>query len=149
MQALKEKTIRGGAAKLVGQALTLLMRLGTLVILARIIDPSDFGLVAMVTALTGIFDLFATGGLAAATVQKASVSRAQISTLFWINLAIGALFAFLCVLSGPLIAAFYHEPKTAWVIVALAPAFLFSAASVQHLALMQRELRYFAITVIE
>src|SRR5215475_12300088 len=78
MQALKTKTIRGGAAKLVGQALGLLLRLGTLIVLARIIDPGDFGLVAMVTAVTGVFDIFATGGLSAATVQKADVSRADI-----------------------------------------------------------------------
>jgi O-antigen/teichoic acid export membrane protein len=149
MHALKEKTIRGGAAKLVGQALSLLLRLGTLVVLARIIDPGDFGLVTMVTAITGVFDIFAAGGLSAATIQKAEVSHAQISTLFWINMAIGTLVAVLCVASGPLLAGFYHEPRTAWVIIAVAPAFVFNAASVQHLALMQRELRYVAITVIE
>jgi O-antigen/teichoic acid export membrane protein len=149
MHALKEKTIRGGAAKLVGQALSLLLRLGTLIVLARIIDPGDFGLVAMVTAITGVFDIFAAGGLSTATIQKADVSHEQISTLFWINVAIGALLAVLCVASGPLLAAFYHEPRIAWVMVAVAPGFVFNAASVQHLALMQRELRYIAITVIE
>src|SRR5262249_33027170 len=145
MHSLKEKTIRGGAAKLVGQAFTLLLRLGTLIIIARIIDPADFGLVAMVTAITGVLDILATGGLSAATIQKADVSDAQISTLFWVNIAIGALLALMCVASGPLLAAFYHEPRTAWVIAAIGPAFLFNAASVQHLALMQRELRYVAI----
>jgi len=149
MHALKERTIRGGAAKLAGQALSLLLRLGTLIVLARIIDPGDFGLVAMVTAITGVFDIFASGGLSTATIQKADVSHEQISTLFWINMAIGALLAALCVASGPLLAAFYHEPRTAWVIIAVAPAFVVNAASVQHLALMQRELRYVAITAIE
>jgi len=149
MHALKEKTIRGGAAKLVGQALGLLLRLGTLVALARILEPGDFGLVAMITAITGVFDIFASGGLSMATIQKADVSHAQLSTLFWINMAIGTLFAALCVASGPLVAAFYQEPRTAWVIAAVAPAFVFNAASVQHLALMQRQLRYIAITAIE
>jgi O-antigen/teichoic acid export membrane protein len=149
MHALKEKTIRGGAARLVGQALSLLLRLGTLIGLARIIDPSEFGLVAMVTAITGVFDIFAAGGLSTATIQKADVSHAQLSTLFWINMAIGTLLAALCVASGPLVAAFYHEQRTAWIIAAVAPAFVFNAASVQHLALMQRQLRYVAITAIE
>jgi O-antigen/teichoic acid export membrane protein len=149
MHALKEKTIRGGAAKLVGQALGLPLRLGTLVALARIIEPGDFGLVAMVTAITGVFDIFAAGGLSTATIQRADVSHAQLSTLFWINMAIGTLFAALCVASGPLLAAFYHEPRTVWVIAAVAPAFVFNAASVQHLALMQRQLRYVEITAIE
>jgi PST family polysaccharide transporter len=149
MHTLKEKTIRGGAAKFIGQVVSLLLRLGTLVALARIIGPGDFGLLAMVTAVTGVFDIFTTGGLSAATIQKADLSHAQISTLFWINMAIGALLAVLCVASGPLLVAFYHEPRTAWVIAALAPAFVFNAASAQHLALMQRELRYVAITLIE
>jgi O-antigen/teichoic acid export membrane protein len=149
MHGLKEKTIRGGAARLVGQALGLLLRVGTLVALARIIDPADFGLVAMVTAITGVFDIFAAGGLSTATIQKADVSHAQLSTLFWLNLAIGTLFAVVCVVSGPLVAAFYHEPRTVSVIAAVAPVFVFNAASVQHLALMQRQLRYVAITAIE
>jgi O-antigen/teichoic acid export membrane protein len=149
MHALKEKTIRGGAAKLIGQALCLLLRLGNLIILGRVLDPGDFGLVAMVTVITGFFDTFATGGLSAATIQKADVSHTQISTLFWINMAIGTALAFLCMASAPLLAAFYHEPRTAWVIVAVAPAFVFNAAGVQHLALMQRELRYVAITGTE
>jgi len=149
MHALKEKAIRGGAAKLVGQALSLLLRLGTLVALARILQPGDFGLVAMITAITGVFEIFASGGLSMATIQKADVSHAQLSTLFWINMAIGTLFAALCVASGPLVAAFYQEPRTAWVIAAVAPAFVFNAASVQHLALMQRQLRYVAITAVE
>ena len=120
MHGLKEKTIRGGAAKLVGQALGLLLRLGTLVVLAHIIDPGDFGLVAMVTAITGVFDIFATGGLSTATIQKPDVSHAQISTLFWINMTIGMLFAGLCVASGPLVAAFYHEPV--WLRASLEPS---------------------------
>ena len=64
-------------------------------------------------------------------------------------MAIGALLALMCVASAPLLASFYHEPRTAWVIVALAPAFIVNAAGVQHFALIQRELRYVTITVIE
>src|SRR5215467_15144464 len=149
MHSLKEKTIRGWAAKLVGQAFTLLLRLGALIVIARIIDPADFGVVAMVTTITGVLDILATGGLSAATIQKADVTDAQISALFWVNMAIGTLLALVCLTSGPLLAAFYHEPRTAWITAAIAPAFLFNAASVQHLALMQRELRYVAIMVIE
>ena len=88
---LKEKTIRGGAARLVGQAVRSLVRIGMIVILARLLDPSDFGLVAMVTVVTGFFEIFATGGLSAAAVQRPNISDAQLSTLFWCNIAIGAL----------------------------------------------------------
>ena len=149
MKDLKAKTIRGGAARLVGQAVRALVRLGMIVTLARLLDPSDFGLVAMVTVVTGVFEIFATGGLSAAAVQRPDISEAQLSTLFWFNIAIGALLGLLCLAAAPMLSAFYSEPKTALVIVAIAPAFLINATGVQHLALLQRHLRYVTLAVIE
>lgn len=149
MKDLKEKTIRGGAARLVGQAVKSLVRLGMIVVLARILDPSDFGLVAMVTVVTGVFEIFATGGLSAATVQRPDISEAQLSTLFWFNIAIGVLLGLLCLASAPVVSSFYGEPKTALVMVAIAPAFVINATGVQHLALLQRHLRYVTLAGIE
>jgi O-antigen/teichoic acid export membrane protein len=146
---LKEKTIRGGAARLIGQALKSLLRLGTIIVLARLLDPSDFGIVAMVTVITGIFEIFATGGLSAAAVQKPEISDAEISTLFWFNIALGVLLGLLCIAAAPILSAFYHEPKTALVMVAIAPAFVINATGVQHVALLQRHLRYVTLAGIE
>ena len=89
--------------------------------LARLLDPSDFGLVAMVTVVTGVFDIFGTGGLSAATIQRAEISDQQISTLFWVNIAIGVLLALLCLAVAPLLNVFYEDSSTALVLVALAP----------------------------
>ncbi|HVZ04305.1 lipopolysaccharide biosynthesis protein [Hyphomicrobium sp.] len=149
MDGLKQKTIRGGAAKLVGQVASMALRLGTLMVLARLLEPTDFGIVAMVTVVTGIFDIFATGGLSTATVQRFEVSHEEISTLFWVNMAIGVALALLCLAAAPLLASFYHEPKTAYVMMLVSPAFVFNAAGVQHLALLQRDLRYLALSLIE
>jgi PST family polysaccharide transporter len=146
---LKEKTIRGGVARLAGCAARSLVRLGTIIVLARLLDPSDFGLVLMVTVLTGVFEIFATGGLSVATVQKLEISDAEISTLFWCNIAIGALLCLLCIAAAPALSAFYHEPKTALVMVTIAPAFVINATGVQHLALLQRHLRYVTLSAIE
>ena len=149
MKHLKEKTIRGGAARLTGYAARFAVRLGLLMVLARLLDPSDFGLVAMVVAVTGIFEVFATGGLSTATVQRQDVSHAQLSTLFWCNIALGALLSLLCLATAPLVSAFYNDPRTALVIAAVAPAFLINATGVQHLAILQRELRYATLATIE
>ena len=125
------------------------LRLGSVVVLARLLDPKDFGLVAMVAVVTGIYGLFTTAGLSLATVQKATITDEQISTLFWINMLIGVILAVLCVATAPVLVAFYHEPRLFWVTVAMAAGFLFNAAGVQHSALLQRQLRYVALTVIE
>jgi len=80
MEDLKERTIRGGFAKICTQAVNVLLHVGSLIVLARLLEPKDFGLVAMVTALTGVFNLFKDFGLSAATVQRVHVTEAQIST---------------------------------------------------------------------
>ncbi|HSE76341.1 MAG TPA: oligosaccharide flippase family protein, partial [Dongiaceae bacterium] len=69
MDDLKRRAVRGGAAKLCGQAINFALRLGFMVVLARLLSPHDFGLVAMVTVVTGIYGLFTTAGLSSATVQ--------------------------------------------------------------------------------
>jgi O-antigen/teichoic acid export membrane protein len=82
MQDLKGKTIRGGLARLFGQGGSFLLRMGSFVVLARLLDPKDFGLVSMVTAFTGVLYIFRDFGLSAAAVQRAIVTEEQISTLY-------------------------------------------------------------------
>src|SRR5580704_15678118 len=138
MKDLKEKTIRGGAARLSAQAANFVLRLGSLMVLARLLGPRDFGLVGMVTAFTGVLTLFRDFGLSSAAIQRTSITEEQISTLFWINILVGALLAVLAVALAPVIAAFYHEPRLFMVTTVLAVGFLFNAAGVQHGALLQR-----------
>ncbi|WP_425908310.1 lipopolysaccharide biosynthesis protein [Nitrobacter sp. TKz-YC02] len=149
MKDLKQRTIRSGLAKLCSQTADFVLRIASLVIMARLLEPKDFGLIAMVTAVTGFYGLFTSAGLSAATIQAPTVSNEQLSTLFWINIAVGTVLAFLCVLTAPLIVRFYHEPRLFWVTVAVAIGFIINAATVQHSALLQRQLRYVTLAVIE
>src|SRR5262249_28359648 len=125
------------------------LRIVSVVLLSRLLDPSDFGLVAMVTAITGVYGLFTNAGLSSATVQKVTVSNEQISTLFWINMLIGAILAVLCLITAPAIVILYHEPRLYWITVAVAAGFIFSAAGVQHYAVLERQMRYVALSLIE
>src|SRR5277367_3323142 len=120
MKDLKEKTIRGGLARLCAQGANFFLRLGSLMVLARLLGPKDFGLVGMVTAFTGVLSLFRDFGLSSAAIQRANVTEEQISTLFWVNLLVGGLLACVSAVSAPLIAAFYHEPRLTGVTMALA-----------------------------
>ena len=148
MEDLKERTIRGGFAKVCAQAANFLLRVGSLMVLARLLEPKDFGLVAMVTALTGVFNLFKDFGLSAATVQRVNVTEAQISTLFWINVLVGAILGLLAVVMAPVVVVFYHEPRLFRVTAVLATGFLFNAVGVQHAAILQRQLRFTALATI-
>jgi O-antigen/teichoic acid export membrane protein len=148
MKDLKEKTIRGGFARMCAQVANFVLRLASLVILARLLNPKDFGLVGMVTAFTGVLMLFRDFGLSSAAIQRATVTEEQISTLFWINVLVGLILAVVTVALAPIVAAFYHEPRLLAVTAVLAVAFLFNAAGVQHSVLMQRQMRFTALAVI-
>jgi O-antigen/teichoic acid export membrane protein len=149
MDDLKAKAVRGGFAKLCGQAANFAVRIASVAILARLLDPEDFGLVAMATVVTGVYGLFSTAGLSSATVQQATITDEQISTLFWINLAVGILLALMSAASASALVAFYHEPRLFWVTIAIGFGFVLNGAGVQHSALLERQLRYVALTVID
>ncbi|MGB6130431.1 MAG: lipopolysaccharide biosynthesis protein [Acidobacteriaceae bacterium] len=149
MKDLKERTIRGGLARSLGLGARFALRLGTLMVLARLLAPKDFGLVGMVTAFTGVLDLFRDFGLSAATIQSANVTIEQKSTLFWINIAFGCLLAGIMIAMAPVIAAFYHEPRLVRVTIVLAAGLILNAAAVQHSALLQREMRFTTLTAID
>jgi O-antigen/teichoic acid export membrane protein len=146
---LKRKAIRGGLAKLLGQGANFALRLGFIVTLARFLDPADFGLVAMVTAVTGIFPIFTSTGLSSAAVRQEHVTDEQMSGLFWFNILAGAALGILSVAIAPLLCYFYQEPRLFWIMVATSAGLVISAAGVQHNTLLQRHLRYDELTAIE
>jgi len=77
------------------------------------------------------------------------VTKEQISTLFWINMSVGAVLALLTVFMAPIVAAFYHEPRLLGVTAVLGAGFLFNAAGVQHGALLQRQMRFTTVAGID
>lgn len=149
MEDLKQRVVRGGVAKLCGQGANLVLRLGFLAVMARLLSPEDFGLLAMVVAVTGIYDIFTSAGLSSATVQRTNITEEQISTLFWVNLLVGTGLCLICFATAPILAAVYNEPRLFWITVIMGGGFLFNSAGVQHSALLQRQLRYVDLAMIE
>jgi O-antigen/teichoic acid export membrane protein len=149
MDELKSKALRGGLAKVCVQSINFLVRLSFLIILSRLLNPADFGLIAMVTAVTGLYGLFTSAGLADAAIQTIDISHRQVSALFWCNLLVGVLLSLICLTTAPIIAAFYQEPRLFWVTIVMAAGFVITAAGTQHNAILQRQLRYFSLALIE
>lgn len=149
MSEVKTKAIKGGVFRLCGQAMNVALRLGSTIVLARLLEPKDFGLVAMVTAITGAYELFTSAGLSMATIQRSTISNEQISSLFWINTLMGLVLAGVCLGTAPLLVAAYGEPLLFWVTAAMGVGFMFTCAGVQHVAIMHRHLQYGALSIIE
>ncbi len=146
---LGAQAVRGGLAKVVTKAIAFAIRIGSMMVVTRLLDPRDFGLVAMVGAVTGIFTLLRDAGLGKVTVQRESMTQEQLSTLFWINTALGGALAISCVALGPVLVAFYREPRLLWISVSLGLGFLLNALGVQHAALLQRQMRFTAEAIVE
>ena len=140
---------RGGAVLLAAQAVRVLGQMATLVVLARLLTPQAFGLLAMVAAVGLVLDLLKELGLSSATIQKPDLTHAQVSSLFWINAAAGVLLASGLALAAPLLAAFYDQPELGPVARWLALGFALSGLTVQHWALLRRQMRFAAIAGLE
>jgi O-antigen/teichoic acid export membrane protein len=149
MKDLKERTIRGGSARIAAQAASFALRIASLMMLARLLNPKDFGLVSMVTAFTGVLSLFRDFGLSAASVQRGTVTEEQTSTLFWINVLVGGILMLVAMALAPVVANFYHEPQLLMVTSVLAVGFLLNGAGVQHSAVLQRQMRFTALASID
>lgn len=132
-----------------GQAVRVVVQAGAIIVLARLLPPSAFGLLAMVAALGVILDLAKDLGLSAATIQRPDLNNAQVSTLFWINAGAGFVLALALFLGAPALARFYGEPELVPVTRWLALGFLLSGLTVQHWALLRRQMRFVAIAGIE
>src|SRR5690348_8619793 len=146
---LRSRSVRGGAVTVGAQAAKVLLQLATVVVLVRMLPPGAFGLIAMVAALSAVLEFVKELGLSAATIRETGVTHAQVSALFWINAAAGASIALLLFLAAPLIADFYHEPAVTAVTRWLALSFLMSGLTVQHWALLRRQMRFTATISVD
>ena len=144
-----QRSARGGAIMFSAQALKVLAQFGAVVVLVRLLPPAAFGLIAMTAALYAVLDPLRDLGLSAATIQKPDLAHAEISTLFWVNLAAGTLLAAALFLAAPLIAAFYHQPELTAITRWVALGFVFNGLCSQHWALLRRQMRFTAVATLE
>lgn len=147
--SLKQRSVRGGVVVLVSQVLKFVLQTGSVIVMARLLTPVDFGLQGMVVALTGILSLFRDAGLGAATIQREEISHDQVSTLFWINVALGSFLMLLSAALAPAVVAFYDEPRLYSLTIVSASAFFVNSLGVQHQALLNREMRFVTLAKIE
>src|SRR6267143_4894595 len=146
---LKGRTISGAFITIAAQGAQFVLSLASIMVLARLLTPKDFGLFAMVTTVIGYLRVFKDAGLSTATVQREGITHAQVSNLFWINVVMSGAIGLIFAASAPLVAWFYREPRLIPITVILASTFLLSGLIVQHTALLNRQMRFKAIAVIQ
>src|SRR5580700_8763831 len=96
------------------------------IVLARLLTPSDFGLVAMVTTFSLLLVNFGLNGFTEAVLQREEMDEDLASTLFWINLGAGVLLTLGFAAAGSLLARFYGDPRVAHVAIGISATILIS-----------------------
>ena len=146
--ALGSRTARGGVVTIVSHGLKFALSILGTAVLARLLTPHDYGLIGMVAVFTGFVAMFKDMGLSLATVQRAEISYDQISTLFWVNVTISLAITLLMMSLAPLIGWFYGEPRLTMITIVTSVGFFFGGLAVQHEALLKRQMRFYALSVI-
>lgn len=144
---LRGRSVRGGVLNVTSQGAQFLIQSVATIVLARLLTPSDFGLVAMVSTVTGLGQAFADLGLSEATIQRKEISHNQVSALFWINVAIGLGLMTITLLSAPILARFYREPRLVNITLLVSLTFLFGGLRVQPDAILKRQMRFAALAI--
>jgi PST family polysaccharide transporter len=148
-QEFSRKSLHSGAITVLAQGINTAVQVGTTVCLARLLLPEDFGLVAMVSALTGFANVLMDLGTKDAAVQKSQITQEELSTLFWLTTGLGVLFTALVAGSAPLIAEFYQDERLVRIAQFWGLTFSFTALSCQHAALLRRQLMFRNLAIIE
>jgi PST family polysaccharide transporter len=149
MHDLKSKTVRAGIMNVGAKGFAFVIRIASIMILGRLLDPTDYGLFTMVMAFTGILSMFAGFGLFQAAVQRSSLSDEESTSLFWMNVAFGGLLSLMTIAAAPLVSRFYHEPRLLAVTEVVGASFIITGAGVQYSVLLHRRMLFGVKAVIE
>ncbi|WP_374977072.1 lipopolysaccharide biosynthesis protein [Microbacterium trichothecenolyticum] len=144
---LATSAARGASVTLAGQVARLLIQLVGVIVLSRLLLPSDFGIVAMVAAFIGLGEILRDFGLGSAAVQARTLTHQQRDNLFWINTALGLLMGILIAVAAPYIAEFYSEPRLVAVTQVLAVGLLLNGMTAQYRANLSRHLKFAHVTI--
>lgn len=110
-KSLKNKVASGVFWKLAERLLSQATSFVISIVLARILSPDDYGLIAMVTAFTAIANVFVTSGFSTALIQKSNATSIDYASIFWCTMGMSLIVYILLFCSAPLIASFYGEPS--------------------------------------
>jgi O-antigen/teichoic acid export membrane protein len=133
----------------VSQATQLTTQFLGVIVLARLLPPSDYGLLSMAVIVTGFVGLFSDLGTAAGIIQRPDLSHRLINSLFWLNVTLGAVLFVIVGVLAPFVAWGFGEPRLKYVLWALMLTFPIASLGSVHRALLERSSRFRPVAIIE
>jgi O-antigen/teichoic acid export membrane protein len=147
--SVRGRAVSGGMTTVAAQVFKFVLNLGGMMVLGRLLDPKDFGMLGMVLGITGFLAMFTDLGLSTATVQSDEITNAQASNLFWINVGLSLVMGLLALALAPAIAWFYRDPRLAGLAVALSISFPLTGLAYQHRAILNRQMKFTRLALID
>jgi len=148
-QPLEKKLVSGGVVFTAGAQIAIpLLQLGAIALLARMLDPGAFGLLALAVAILAFLRMIADLGLDN-SCEHEERTEVQAATLLRLNLSIAAVLGIAVLFAAPLFGRLFHNTDLAWVLRALAPCFLLAGALRTRSSALAREQRFRALAGVE
>lgn len=138
--------VRWTTSSSLGRALLQVLQLA---ILARLLTPADFGLVAVVAALMAILQIFSDAGVSNAIIHYQDISATELSSLYWLNVGISVVLGALLVLLSPWMGMWYHEPELRRLLMIAAFTLVVGALGQQARIVAQKNLRFANLAKVE
>jgi O-antigen/teichoic acid export membrane protein len=146
MNDLKDKTIKGVAWSGISQFGKQLCQVLITAVMARMLTPTDFGLIGMATVFTGFITIFNTLGVSSALIQKQDTTTQHLSSAFWLNVFFGLFLTVFFICVSPWIARFYHQPGLNLILIVLSLNFFISSFSTVQRSVLIKEMEFKILT---
>ena len=147
--SLKRQAAKGAYWTGTSSVVVTVLQFAQLAVLARLLVPEDFGLMAMMMVVIGFAQAFADMGVSNAIIQRQDTTDQHLSSLYWLNILAGTVLFLLLLAAVPAIEAFFAEPRLAEFIPVTALIFLIAPFGQVYQALLQKNLRFRELAVSE
>lgn len=146
--SLKKQAVGGVKWTTASTIIVTILQLAQMSILARFLEPGDFGLMAIMMVVIGFSQAFQDMGISNAIIQRQEISHTQLSSLYWLNIAAGAVLTLIVVAIAPLVAIFYEEPRITSLMILLSSTFILVAIGNQYRVLCQKNMNFRTMEII-
>ncbi len=143
------KASRWAVLSVATQLVKAVLLFGSQVVLARLLNPIDFGIVAICAPIFAFLSIFNDLGLSQATIQRPTLTRDDSNTIFWMNAALGLTIAVAIMAIAPGAARFYGDGRVTAVLIAMSVLILINSLSSQQVALLVRGIRPVPLLIID
>jgi O-antigen/teichoic acid export membrane protein len=140
--SLKTLMLRGASWSAAQRWISRLAAMAAFVVLSRLLQPSDFGLVALASSVIAVLQLVSEGGFSTYLVRATSISSRTISTAFWTALTLSVVCAAAVLGVAPLLARAFGEPGLSPVLMVLSISVIITGLGSVQSALLSREMAF-------